>query len=580
MLRTMYGGLLIKHKIFALTFLIITSVSAISMTAVHYATEIYEDKIYREAAETLNLSSTSVDNELRAIERWSFQILSDKKLQADLARLNESENEYELYRAKDSLLLQLTDAAQQERAIASIQLIDAQGRVHTASITNKPAANLDDTEMRAKEAAGANVWLPSSEPNALVTAKQIREVQNLSLRHLGVLIVHVDMNRLVDQTLDLSDDKMFLIEYKDRTVLGTVPGLAEAASAVSPRSGKGHSVATLDGKKVFVTYLTSPFQQFTYYNIIGYHEIFYQSRLIKFGLLGLYSALLVVALVVARQAAASIASPLERLTHKAKQVQKGNFDTEELFPERELNMDETGHLHRHFRLMLERINELIRDNYAKQLAVKEAEYQALQAQMNPHFLYNTLDSINWMAKMNRQTEISRTVEALGSLLRGVIGHSSPLVTVREEMKLVEDYITIQRARFGERLGFRAEIEPGLEACGIPKLTIQPLVENAIQYGLEAMSEPCLIEVKVSGEEEHLCLRVSDNGPGMSRDTLESLFASKAEGMRTRGTGIGLRNIRERVHLLFGAEYGVEAVSTPGELTTITIRLPYQLETEG
>lgn len=578
MLRTLYGGLLIKHKIFLITFLTMTAVSAISMIAVHVATEIYEEKIYHEAAETLNLSSTSVDNELRAIERLTFQILSDKKIQSELARLNGNASDYDYYRAKDSLLVQLTDAAQREKTIASIQLIDAAGREHTASITGKFAADLDEIARQAKEAAGANVWLPAPDPNLLITAKEIREIENLSLRHLGVLVVYVDMARLVDQSLDLSEDKMFLIEHKDQAVLSTREGLAEAAALTTERSGKGYLVSTLDGKKVFVTYLTSPFQQFTYYNIIGYHEIFYQSRLIKFGLLGLYAALLLVALIVTRRAAASIASPLERLTHKMKQVQKGNFDTEELFPERALNMDETGHLHRHFRLMLERINELIRDNYAKQLAVKEAEYHALQAQMNPHFLYNTLESINWMAKMNRQTEISRTVEALGSLLRGMIGDKSPLVAVRDEMALVDDYITIQRARFGDRLRFRADIAPGLEAFRIPKLTIQPLVENAIHHGLEAMSGACLIEVTVAGEEEHLCLRVTDNGPGMARETLDTLFDA-AKG-RSKGTGIGLRNIRERVRLLFGPEYGVEVASEAGVFTAITIRVPYQLETEG
>ncbi|CAM4446088.1 sensor histidine kinase [Paenibacillus tarimensis] len=575
-IRTYFGNQLIKNKIFLFTLMIMIVVSGVSIIAVQVATVIYEDRIYSESAQVLNLSSGSIDNQLRRIEDLTFRMISDKTVQRYLIESKRDQNAYERFKTKDVLMERLLDQSRQERPVASVQMNDALGGELQMSVTSRYRIDTTEAVRLAREAGGSVVWVPSSEPNVLLAAREVRQMQDLSLEHLGTLILYLDMNRLVDTTLDLTGDRMFMIEYAGQHLLSTNPEKTDALLGQPLTERQGYRIGTLDGQAYFITHLTSKYQNFTYYNILPYGSIFNQSKMIKYGLLGLYGLLFLIAIYLGRLAGRTISRPLERLTDKMKLVQKGHIDPAELFQDNNLNADETGQLHRHFRLMLETINELIRENYAKQLAINESEYKALQAQINPHFLYNTLESINWMAKVNKQQDISTMVQALGSLLRSIIGKKEPLITIEEEMNILHHYITIQQMRFGERLVFRCSDDPLLTEYYIPKLTIQPVVENTIQHGLEAMSGVCTIDLTFLAEEEHIEIIIRDNGPGIDEETLGAI----AEGrVVSKGTGIGLANIRDRISLLFGPAYGVTVESTPGEGTTVRIRIPYSLEGE-
>lgn len=257
-----------------------------------------------------------------------------------------------------------------------------------------------------------------------------------------------------------------------------------------------------------------------------------------------------------------------------KQIEKGDLDNLEeqsLGVVSQTAQDEVSQLNRTFKMMIRRIRELIDENYAKQLIIRETELKALQAQINPHFLYNTLESINWLAKMNKQAKISEMVEALGYLFRSSIGLKDPLITLEKEITIVRNYVIIQKTRFDERLDFRMDVPEHLHDALIPKLTLQPLIENAIRYALEPNIEPCTISITVSEDEQGLDIRVSDNGPGMSAEFIKDLQMGR---VKTRGEGIGLANIAERIQIVFGPEWGTSIESEPGQGTTIHVRIPY------
>jgi two-component system sensor histidine kinase YesM len=264
--------------------------------------------------------------------------------------------------------------------------------------------------------------------------------------------------------------------------------------------------------------------------------------------------------------------PIDELIVQMKQVQKGDFQ----LAEKEANewvavqVDEVGQLQRTFRVMIQQINELITENYAKQLTIKETQFKALQAQINPHFLYNTLESINWMAKANGQPQISKMVEALGFLLRSSISLKEALITIGEELDIVANYITIQKFRFEERLIFEMDVPEEIKRLLLPKLTLQPLLENSIHYALEVMLEPCRIRIRTDRRPGCLVLIVEDNGPGMDPLLLKQVRTGEAE---TRGSGIGLKNIEERIVLAFGEGSGIEIYSEPGEGTTVCVIIP-------
>jgi two-component system sensor histidine kinase YesM len=294
--------------------------------------------------------------------------------------------------------------------------------------------------------------------------------------------------------------------------------------------------------------------------------------LMKNILFGGFILSLLLVLGLALRFARSLTRPIEELIVRMRQVQKGDFSLTgyETLEWEFLQMDEVGQLQRTFRMMIQQINELITENFSKQIIIKETQFKALQAQINPHFLYNTLESINWLAKANGQPQISKMVESLGFLLRSSISLKETLITVGEELDIVMNYITIQKFRFEERLVFQLDVPKEAYTLLLPKLTLQPLLENSIHYALESMVEPCFIRIWTRREPGKLILIVEDNGPGIAEVLLEQVRKGEA---RTRGSGIGLKNIEERIMIAFGESYGIQIESEPGRGTSVSVIIP-------
>lgn len=225
-----------------------------------------------------------------------------------------------------------------------------------------------------------------------------------------------------------------------------------------------------------------------------------------------------------------------------------------------------------------------RENSA-QIFNKQTELTALQSQINPHFLYNTLECIRGQALMDDNLEIARMVEALGAFFRYSISRKGNLVTLKDELDNIDNYMLIQRYRFGNRFPMEVIIDEEDEEaynCLIPRLIIQPIVENAIFHGLEERLEGGRVTIEVIVTEKTLIITVSDNGKGISREQLNKLNAKirsrdtnpeDGEAGNQRNTGIALPNIHKRIQLLFGEEYGVDIYSTPGQGTDVEVTIP-------
>lgn len=225
-----------------------------------------------------------------------------------------------------------------------------------------------------------------------------------------------------------------------------------------------------------------------------------------------------------------------------------------------------------------------RENSA-QIFDKQTELTALQSQINPHFLYNTLESIRGQALMDDNVEIARMVEALAAFFRYSISRKGNLVTLRDELANIDNYMLIQRYRFNNRFSMEVIIDEEDEAAYdflIPRLIIQPVVENAIFHGLEEKLEDGKVIIEVIVTEKNLIITISDNGKGIDRETLRQLNAKirsrdikLEDGAKTnqRNTEIALPNIHKRIQLLYGEDYGVNIYSTPGQGTDVEITIP-------
>lgn len=278
----------------------------------------------------------------------------------------------------------------------------------------------------------------------------------------------------------------------------------------------------------------------------------------------------------------SITRPIGGLLHTARQISKGNL---EVAPPPIHRSDEIGILTIAFRHMQLNIKELmIRDQerMEQERLVKELEIKALQSQINPHFLFNTLNVLSRLALLEGAERTSDLTVSMSNLLRYNLRKLDQAVTLRDEVDNAKEYFTIQQARFRDRISFLTEIEESTLDQVIPSLTLQPIIENAFEHGIEGMEEGAYIKLQIHQEIDRIVIRIIDNGVGMNEETRQLLLQFNANNStdisRSHSTGLGTRNVFRRLQLFYGVNDLIEIDSTEGCGTSICIRVP--IRTKG
>lgn len=229
--------------------------------------------------------------------------------------------------------------------------------------------------------------------------------------------------------------------------------------------------------------------------------------------------------------------------------------------------DEVGVLIRNFRRMMGEIDRLISEVYENKIALKEFELKALTAQINPHFLYNSLSIINWMAIKSGQKEISKVTLDLSTFYRTALSKGEDMVTVENCIRNIEAYLSIQLVMHDNDFTVEWKIDPQVKAEKVPKLILQPVVENALEHGLDVKEEgDKILQLSFLDAGDAVLLRVEDNGMGMEQSVAESLVTYQAEGY-------GLKNVNDRICLLYGEEYKIRITSSVGKGTVVEMRIP-------
>lgn len=278
------------------------------------------------------------------------------------------------------------------------------------------------------------------------------------------------------------------------------------------------------------------------------------------------------ALLLAYLLSDAITRPITALEKSMKEVEKGNFEHAALEVCAE---NEVGRLSQSFNIMTEEIQNLMEQSRHEQRIKRKYELKALQAQINPHFLYNTLDSIIWMAEWGKTQEVVQMTSSLARLLRRSISNEREVVTVAEEVEYTQDYLTIQKMRYKDKLEYEILVEQEIAQEGIVKLILQPLVENAIYHGIKYKEGKGMIRIRGFRQEDRIVLQVEDDGSGMDEETLTHIFEKHTKD--TKSNGVGLKNVNERLQLYYGTEYGLKYESKIGEGTTATVILPAREE---
>ncbi len=294
---------------------------------------------------------------------------------------------------------------------------------------------------------------------------------------------------------------------------------------------------------------------------------------------------LLIAVVVSIAVSHRLSRPLMRLRESVRAVEQGNFD----ITVNVRSTNEIGELARDFSIMVAQIKDLMRRSTEEQELKRKNELRALQNQITPHFLYNTLDTVVWMAEAGQHRNVVTTISALARLLRLSISRGDELIGIRDEIEHISSYLTIQKLRYRDTLDYAIEVDEEILDLQIPKVILQPLVENAIYHGIKNSGRRGHVEIRGRREAEVVVLAVVDDGVGMSPERMAQVLQpvngrrhpAEEPARRTdrRGTRVGIANVHERIKLYFGPDYGLRFLQSKRQGTTVEVRLPVVVQVE-
>ena len=535
-------------------FAVLTLLSgALMIGALHLGLSVFEEKFYEKSLQELDFFVQRVDDDIQDIDTLTRSIAVDSNIQEQLNALAQADpqtaNYYYLLTGVRPLLL---EKIYQDRQINSLQYTDLNG--HTLTIgqdmPDPGAGRLTALEMALNATPGGFVIQTSDSADFpyILCGRRILRSQDMSLKKLGTIVVALDVGKLLDNEIhSLSSQPSELYLYNG-TQLIYHSGAGKAAALPPEESAHGYRISTIGGKKYYICWLTSSVTGLRLCSVFDYHEIYGQINTARNALIFGECAILLLFAWVLLHMARLVTKPIHTLSEAMQTVdqQEGNFAAARALLPADPAADEIGTLTREFDSMLGKIDTLIHENYEKQLLLQETRYKMLQAQINPHFLYNTLGTLNWLVKAGNREDACKMIVSLGDILRAALSPRQNS-TAAADVHLAESYIAIQQLRYRSRAEFILTASGELEQWYLPHFTLQPLVENAIHYGVEDSDEVCRITVSAQAEGDTLTLLVHNTGTPVAPERLAEI---RTFTVKPQGHGIGLKNIYERLSMLY------------------------------
>ena len=423
----------------------------------------------------------------------------------------------------------------------------------------------------ARELDGGMLFTYEKLQKGLVTLTRLIKDQ-VADDELGTLMIDFNLGFLDNLSSSASWDRgaeptLVIVNTEGSIVFNSSPFDKEIIEAVTPGTEK----LKVSGSNFRIRHTSSGTNDWEVFLVINESKLYrniYRLTFLQVGLV-LFSIILVVLVIFG--VSLTISRQFERFQKKISRTS----DPKQHALIRVDSNDEFRDLAEVYNEMMGRIDNLIDTVYSKELLLKSAEIKAFQAQINPHFLYNTLDCINGLVEMNRPDDIKKTVTALASIMRMSI-KGAEILTVRENLSYTEQYMYIEKIRYGDKLLFLSEIPESMMDYYMPKLIIQPLLENSIVHGISELLGKGMIGLFGREEEDAITFTVKDNGKGIPQnviDLIESRQSSQEAEEQFSRESIGLQNIQSRIQLMYGKEYGLTIKNIPAGGSSATIRLP-------
>lgn len=545
---------------------------------IRYLSENYEQELYKAHAQSLNYISVSVAAEMQAIESVSNNILGDDVIQDNLYELK-NQDEKNAARQKRDVYNALYSYTFFNDYIKSINIVLKNGdNICMGNSDDIRQFDLEKLKNSAAENKGKLKWEPSLEAgSSAVCYRQFLQQKYLTFEWLADVYIVADLEKLIQDALEDSGypvwDSGFVLLDGGKRIYPSQPYFDDRYSDIlktMDASGKGYSVEKLGEEEKLVIEGKISGTDWQYLYFLDYDLLFRDIQAVKLRVFAVTAIVVLFMLLALRIIFRFMLKHLDFLMEKMQ-----CFGSGQEIPEQEKNCDyavrkdEIGRLHQSFDEMTRNVKTLRDQNYEKQILIQEAMIKMLQQQINPHFLYNTLDTINWMAQKYGVEEISEMAKSLGNLFRVSINGKDDLIPLSEELVVLDNYVRIQKIRFRDRLEFTLDVPDSVSEISVPKLCIQPLVENALKHALEYSDDVCCIYVKIQQEGELLRIKVSNTG---SQFTENLLYKIEHGEIKLNGSGVGLANINSRLKLLYGEEYGLNFYNDD-EWAVVVLEIP-------
>jgi len=392
----------------------------------------------------------------------------------------------------------------------------------------------------------------------------------------GVLMINISQNDLgeiigksVNGYLAIINENGQIIYSSERSIEDKILTNKDITSQ-NLYYGSGSFVTYIDNEKFMVNFNSIERFGMCTISLVPYKEIIKGIDSLKFKINSMNLIIFGAFLLLGIGLIMYTINPIKRLLKRMKKMKVGAYSVG--VKENE-NLDDVNGLIHSFDNMLNRVEELVNTVVQEQKLENDLRYEALRAQINPHFLFNTLSTIKWSAKMSGADNVSKMISALGKLLEVSINKGEEEITLREELELVKCYIYIQNVRYNDKFEMRINVnDESIYSYKVLKLILQPIVENSIIHGFEDINDNCKIEINAYIREESIVIEVVDNGIGIDANKIEYLLHNN-QNTKNRFNGIGLNNVHERIKLKYGQNYGLSITSDTERATKVSLSIP-------
>lgn len=576
-----------------IAFMLIVLFAVTTAGALSYmiAEEVVEDNAYRLSQDTINQTSKVIDEKLHHITQSVFSLMVHTAYRKALgldSSFSEAENYYTHLSDLQSAFVQ---SKLYEPFIDSILIATRGGDYYQTSQQRNFAYSFYDSEAYERiKSERRKLWISGHTDQFFTSGEKvityvmegipsnysvdIYVVANVKIDSIRTLISSGDKRRQVFHLLVAPDGSDVLMQ--NSTLGNRMKSLPVFMEALSRQQGSFDY--TENGEEYLVNYTKlGGVKEWTLFSFLPKSELMKQMDSIKLTILGVITGCLLVSFAFANMLTKLLLKPLNRLQSLMKRVEMKDLNVRF---ENEYN-DEITQVGYRFNRMLEELNQMFEVVKQAEKDKRQSEMKALQAQIDPHFLYNTLNTVYWKCQLNQLDDVQKMVLSLSRLFQLGLNRGQEMTTLENELHHVQQYLTIQQACYETLFEYAIEIDPDVDQQQpVLKILLQPLVENSILHGFNDRNEGGFIRIKISQTCSHLYMVVEDNGVGLSDEHLWDPPIQKSVPASPSSSGYALHNVRLRLQLQYGSDAGLQMESERGVFTNTTIKIPRSIRSEG